>query len=337
VVTDQVLAALQPAALELSLAVAQDVERERERLNRHWQQRLERAHYKAGRAERQFHAVEPENRLVARALERRWEEALQEQRRLEEEHARYRRAQPASLTADERAQIRALAQDLPALWEAPTTTAANRQRIIRFLVELVVITVEGRSDRVMVRIEWVGGTRTTHEVRRTVLSYEQMLDFDCMMTRLRELHAAGMSFGQIAERLNAEGFHPPKKAVQFDGNMVGRILKRRTPGWHPRPKVPRSELGKDEWLVVDLAVALDIPKSTLHAWIRRGWVRTRSLSGCRSPLICWADRDELERLHRLRETPHGWWDAPLPTALTTPEAPTTPCRMRVRGRNKKRT
>jgi hypothetical protein len=157
------VAALRPAALELSLAVTQDVERERERLNAHWQQRLERARYQAERAERQFHAVEPENRLVARTLERRWEEALQEQRRLEGEHARFQRAQPASLTEDERAQIRALAQDLPALWEAPTTTSMDRQRIIRFLVERVVVAVEGRSDRVTVRIEWVGGTTTTHE------------------------------------------------------------------------------------------------------------------------------------------------------------------------------
>jgi hypothetical protein len=163
-----------------------------------------------------------------------------------------------------------------------------------------------------------------------------MIDFDRMMTRLRELHAAGMSFGQIADRLNGEGFRPPKKAARFEGNMIGRILKRQTPGWHPRPKVPRSELGKDEWLVVDLAVTLGIPKNTLHGWIQCGWVRTRSLSGHRAPLVCWADGDELERLRRLRETPHGWWDAPLPAALTTPETPTPQRPVRSRGRNQKR-
>ena len=71
-----VLRALEPAALELSLKAVEDIDRERERLHRHWEQQLERARYEAERAERQYQAVEPENRLVARTLERRWEEAL---------------------------------------------------------------------------------------------------------------------------------------------------------------------------------------------------------------------------------------------------------------------
>jgi hypothetical protein len=136
---EQVLAALQPGALELSLAAADDVVRERQRLDENWRQRLERARYQAQRAERQYRAVDAENRLVARTLERQWEEALQEVRRLEEDYARFRRQQPATLTEREVDQIRALAQDLPALWQAPTTTAADRQHIIRFLVERVAV------------------------------------------------------------------------------------------------------------------------------------------------------------------------------------------------------
>ena len=109
-VAAQVLAALEPAALELSLAAADDVEQERARLHRNWQQQVERARYEAERARRQYDAVEPENRLVARELERRWEEALKEQRRLEEEYARFGRNQPRGLSAGEREQIRALAR-----------------------------------------------------------------------------------------------------------------------------------------------------------------------------------------------------------------------------------
>jgi DNA invertase Pin-like site-specific DNA recombinase len=67
-VAEQVLRALEPATVELSLKAIQDVHRERERLHRHWKQRLERATYEAERAERQYQAVEPENRLVARSL-----------------------------------------------------------------------------------------------------------------------------------------------------------------------------------------------------------------------------------------------------------------------------
>ncbi len=97
-----VLAALEPAALELSLAAQADVERERQRLEEHWRQRLERSRYDAERAARQYHAVEPENRLVARELERRWEGTLLEQRKVEEEHDRFQRQQPAALSEGER-------------------------------------------------------------------------------------------------------------------------------------------------------------------------------------------------------------------------------------------
>ncbi len=113
-VVGQVLAALQPGALELSLSAAEDVMRERSALDENWRQRLERARTQATRIERQYQAAEPENRLVQRTLERRWEEALQEVRRLEEEYARFRQTQPTTLTSHEVEQIRQLARDLPA-------------------------------------------------------------------------------------------------------------------------------------------------------------------------------------------------------------------------------
>src|SRR6185437_9556545 len=94
----QVLAALTPAALELSLTAADDLEQERQQLHRHWQQQVERARYEAERARRQYDAAEPENRLVARELERRWEEALREEQRLVEDYARSERERPGPLT-----------------------------------------------------------------------------------------------------------------------------------------------------------------------------------------------------------------------------------------------
>jgi hypothetical protein len=104
-VSQQVLRALEPATLELSLRAVDDVHQERERLHRHWKQRLERATYEAERAERQYQAVEPENRLVARSLERQWEEALRKQRNLEEEYDRFLKERPLQLSDDQRARI----------------------------------------------------------------------------------------------------------------------------------------------------------------------------------------------------------------------------------------
>jgi Recombinase zinc beta ribbon domain/Recombinase len=128
--TRLVLQALEPAALEASLALATDLEAERAGLDLHWQQRLERAAYEVERARRQYNACEPENRLVARSLERAWEEALAEQARLEADYDRVRRERLTAPSAAELGAIRKLAQDLPTLWNAATTTQEDRQTII---------------------------------------------------------------------------------------------------------------------------------------------------------------------------------------------------------------
>jgi DNA invertase Pin-like site-specific DNA recombinase len=171
-VSQQVLAALQPAALEVSLKAIEDVEAERAQLHRHWQQRLERARYEAERAQRQYDAIEPENRLVARTLERQWEAALQAEVQLQGEYARLQAQQPATLGDVERQAIRRLAADIPALWHAPTTTAADRQAIIRQLLERVVVTVQGESERVDVQLYWVGGHATSATLIRPVARLE---------------------------------------------------------------------------------------------------------------------------------------------------------------------
>ena len=132
-VGEQVLAAVAPAALEASLAAVAEVERERSELARQWQLRLERARYEADRAARQYQACEPENRLVARELERRWEEALKQQRQVEDEYERWQRSAPGRLSAEDERAIRSLAADLPAVWRAATTTprgaAAHRPAV----------------------------------------------------------------------------------------------------------------------------------------------------------------------------------------------------------------
>jgi DNA invertase Pin-like site-specific DNA recombinase len=317
----QVLAALEPAALELSLAAADDLQQERARLHQVRQQERERARYEAERARRQYDAVEPENRLVARELERRWEEALKGQRRLEEEDARFCRNQPEGVSATEREQIRALAQDLPALWQAPTTTAADRQRVVRLLVEEVVVAVQGDSERVDVTIHWAGGERTGHEVVRPVRRYEQLADHARLLNRVDELRKEGLKLAEVAERLNREGFRPPKRSLTFNGGMLARLLaKRERSGPRPRAVADGQLLGAQEWLLSDLARHLGMPPVTLHRWIRVGWVQARKLPTPGGHWAIWADADELERMARLRTCPRGWSDEAVLAELTKPKA-----------------
>ena len=164
---------------------------------------------------------------MSRELERRWEEALKEQRRLEEEYDRFSRDQPRGLSTSEREQIRAWARDLPGLWRAATTTAADHQRIVRLLVQEVVVTVRGESERVDVTIHWAGGFSTDHELVRPVQCYRQMADFERLLNRIDELRAAGRTLTEVAEELNREGFHPPKRSAQFTGGILARLLVER--------------------------------------------------------------------------------------------------------------
>ena len=101
--------------------------------------RRERARYEAERARRQYDAVEPENRLVARSLERVWEEKLRVVEGIEQDYDRWRREQPLVLSDDDRDALRALGQNLPQVWHAITTTAADRKRILRFIIRDVIL------------------------------------------------------------------------------------------------------------------------------------------------------------------------------------------------------
>jgi hypothetical protein len=147
-VAQPVLRALEPAALELSIKAQGDVRSERERLDRHWQQKLQRARYDADLAERRYREVDPGNRLVAATLERQWEEALHFQREAQEEYDRFAQQPLPHLSAEEHARIAALAADIPALWQSPQTTNADRQAILRCLVERVVVRGERSSEQV---------------------------------------------------------------------------------------------------------------------------------------------------------------------------------------------
>ena len=96
---------------------------------------------------------------MARQLEREWEAALAERAHLGEEYERYQRQRPARLSAAELAAIRALAGDIPALWAAPTTTVADRKRLLRAVIESVQVTADGATERVHAAITWPAAIR----------------------------------------------------------------------------------------------------------------------------------------------------------------------------------
>ncbi len=142
------------------------LEKERQTLDQHWQLRLEHARYEVQRAQRQYDAVEPENRLVARELERRWNDALTALRELEQAYDRVQRTELAPLSDTEQAEVRQLAQNLPQLWHAATTQPVDRKRLLRIVITEVTLTTEPSTRRARCVVLWSGGMTTAHEIRR---------------------------------------------------------------------------------------------------------------------------------------------------------------------------
>ena len=301
--TGLMLDALAPAALEVSLAAAGQAEARRAQVDQIWRQRLERAGFAADRARRQYQLTEPENRLVARQLEKEWEAALAERQRLGEEYDRFTASRSRDLTPAERDQIRALAEDIPAIWHAPTTTDADRKQLIRHLIERVQVTVPGTSEKAEVQVVWAGGNRTTAQISRPVASLTQLSYYPELTGRARELAHAGLTRAQIAAQLNTEGFRPPKRCEAFTPGAVGDLL-RAAGAQRPRSPARRPPLAEHEWWLRDLATHLGMSEITLDSWVRRGWA-AGYLHPAIKRIVVRADPAEAERLRVLHQTPRG--------------------------------
>jgi DNA invertase Pin-like site-specific DNA recombinase len=316
-VIELVFQALEPSALEVSIQVAKDVEAERRRADEQWKLRLERAQYEVDRALRQYNSVEPENRLVARTFERQLEERLVAQQKLEQEHRRFVAQQPTPLSVEEREAIRALAADIPALWNASTTTDADRQMIIRQLVERIEVNVRGETELVDVVIQWAGGHRTNTSVVRPVARTTQLSYYKPLLERLVELRRQGLTSKKIAQQLNEEGWRPPKRRKTFSADIVRTMLSRNGLTKRIRQTVPsrKKRLRRDEWFLPELARELDMPAITLYNWLRRGWINGRQLlDQPHAPWVIRAEEAELSRLRALRAAPKIGWLATKPVA-----------------------
>lgn len=297
-VSGQVLRALEPAALELSLKAQTDHRRERERLDKHWKLNLQRARYDAELAERRYQAVDPDNRLVAATLERNWEDALRRERELKEEYARQQQQVVPSLSADEETRIASLSSDIPALWNSPATTNADRQAIIRCLVERVVVYAEPSNEQTEATIQWVGGYESRLAFARPVRVYDRRSDFDQIKDRIVELRSAGKTAEQTAQILNEEGFAPIRYGSSFNKEVVRDILLKLDLRGE---RDDDSLLAPGEWWIHDLADKIGMAWQTLRGWAIKGWVHGRQTKVERL-WILWADKDEMARLRKIQST-----------------------------------
>ena len=152
------------------------------------------------------------------------------------------------------------------------------------------------SEYVDVTIHWVGDYESQHEITRPVATYAQLRDFEQLMNRIVALRELGHAAAAIAEQLNQENFHPPKRSGKFTAPVIYQLLKRRSLIGNERSH--DELLREDEWWLTDLARELEMSHLKLRDWATRQWLHSRK-TPVQGRWILWADHDEVSRLRQL--------------------------------------
>ena len=224
-VADTVLEALAPDQIAIAVAAVGELQAEVLQLEQQWGLRRERSRYEAERARRQYDAVEPENRLVARSLERAWEEKLRVVEVIEQEYERWRQEEPLVLSDADHTVLQGLGENLPKLWHAATTTAVERKRLLRFIVREVILDQKRLPGQVWLKIVWQTGATSEHSLQRRVHTYRDYIDLERLRQRVEALNHAGKMDKAIAAVLNRAGF-TAARGCAFTGENVWLLRKR---------------------------------------------------------------------------------------------------------------
>jgi DNA invertase Pin-like site-specific DNA recombinase len=222
------LETVQPPEIELSLAVAREVEHQAHEIEQQWKLRLERALYEARLAERRYKVVDPEMRVVARTLEREWNEKLSELEQLENEYQEARRLKKVDLTDKDRALVLALAKDLSRVWNAKSTTNAERKNLLRILIREVILSPCGDERRARsIRIQVVWRTGAVSDFTAAAHPPNPWTTPEESVQIIRDLFSHGRSDAEIVAELARRGLrsgtHRPwnKSAVRAVRNRLG--------------------------------------------------------------------------------------------------------------------
>src|SRR6266446_5052243 len=255
------LEAIEPAHLDVALSALAHLEARAKQ--------IERAQYETDLARRRYRAVDPDNRLVARSLEREWNEKLLEVDRLEREYQTRPKPAALMLSVEQREHIRQLAQNLPALWDAPTTTYAQRKQLLRWLIKDV--TLSKRGNVIAIDIRWQTEARTSLAIPRLKKSWEVRQTSSQVVSRIREL-APTLTATQIANLLNEEGLRPGLGG-SFTASKVDWIRATshiplacpEGPGF-----CPTGQRGDGRYSALAAAELLNVNVSTIADWCNAG-------------------------------------------------------------------
>ena len=266
-VTQAFLRALTPAAVEATEQAIRQLEADHDAALSQWRLAVERARYEAERAERQYRAVEPENRLVARGVESEWEKRLRNLAAAESELERRQQQRPRTLSPEEKSRLRALGSDLRKVWTAPTTTDRDRKELLRTLLEEVIVEVYRSEHRAHLTLRWRGGELAEIDLplpRSQPRGRRTSEDTLSLLPRLAALYPDEV----IAGILNRQG-RKTASGERFTANQVGSLRRYRgIPRFQPSTEPPQGEVVS----IYKAAQILGMNTSTIHRWLAEGFI-----------------------------------------------------------------
>ena len=283
-VTDAFLKALTPAAVEATEQAMRQLEADHDAALSQWRLAVERARYEAERAERQYCAVEPENRLVARGLETEWEKRLRDLAAAEAELERRQQQRPRTLSPEEKSRLRALGSDLRKVWTAPTTTDRDRKELLRTLLEEVIVGVYRSEHRAHLTLRWRGGELTEIDLplpRSQPRGRRTSEDTLSLLRRLAALYPDEV----IAGILNRQG-RKTASGERFTAVHVGGLRRYRG---IPRFQSPADPPPGEVVSIRKAAQILGMNTSTIHRWLAEGFIAGEQVTPGAPWQICITD------------------------------------------------
>jgi len=265
VVAKSLLEAIQPAGIKAAIVAEKHIIDTYKATLKHRQLQVERMQYQVQLAQKRYEAVDPQNRLVARTLEKQWENRLIELDSAKSELTRREHEYPQKITPQQREHIRMLAIDLPKAWDALTTTDRDRKKLIQTVLEEVIIKPRENQTIAHLCLRWRGGTITELKVQMpprhapTIRTGEDTIE---LMRRL----ACHYKDSTIAGILNRQG-RKTAQGFSFTQNRVGNIRRH----WNIPKYIPKENQPEGELVTIQkTADILKVAPSTLHRWLNEG-------------------------------------------------------------------
>lgn len=285
-VSNLLLEAVSPVALEVSLAVQQELLTRLEEVDRLRMKQVERARYEANLAQRRYMQVQPENRLVADTLEEEWNHKLRLLEQAKLEYERQRSLDRQVLDEEKRGKIMALASDFPRLWNDPRTPTREKKRMVALMIEDVTLT---RGTEITAHVRFKGGLTRTLTVPIALNAWKKYMTPPPVLAEIDRLLDEHTDAG-VAKILNERGIASGRR-MKFTGEIIAALRK----GNNLRSRYERL---RDRGMldVNEMAALLGTCMRTIYVWHRQGRLRPHKYndSGAylyeppetESPLLC---------------------------------------------------